>query len=193
MHHVTHGENVKQIKKEGLVAGMVCAEANMAGCTDEDFEDIEEMNEEERVRHAFNDILSWNKPKKEFPGHDYGNFFWSKDMTARYHRKAMDKKNPDGNYRIVQVYSPKIACKCYESDFQAAEDLFQLVTDNIDDVERINNTGAMDKKDESLEKKADKLAKDYYKTMKKWSGKEDSEKEIICPCNISKESIVRIV
>lgn len=192
LHHVTDDKNTKAIEKNGLTAGMICSEANMAGCSD-DLHEIEEMNDEHRARIVFNDLLRYNKIDKEHPDHDYGNFFWSDDMTARYHRKAMDHKNPVTRYRIVQVYAPKIPCTCYESDFQKAEDLFQYVLDNIDDLERINNTGAEDENDKNIERRADKLALNYYKSMKKWTGKSDGDKEIICPCDIPKKSIVRIV
>jgi len=194
LYHVTDKKNIKTIQKKGITAGMVCSEANMAGCIeDEDAWVDHEMNTEERTREVFNQILQENKPKKTYPGHEYGVFFWADDTTARYHRKAMDHKNPIGDYHIVQVYAPKIPCTCYASDFQKAEDLFQYIQDNIDDIERILNTGEEDKNDKEIIQEADKKAKQYYKTMKKWDGTKQPDKEIICPCNISKKHIVRIV
>lgn len=194
LYHVVDHRNIPHIQKKGIKAGMVCAEAGMAGCVNDEeawFEN--EMNIEERTREAFNDVLRDNKPKKEHPSHDYGVFLWSDDNTARYHRKAMDRKNSIGDYRIVQIHTKSIPCRCFEADFQKAEDLFQYIEDNIDDIERINNTGTEDKNDEKLIKEADNLAKDYYKTMRPWSGKSDSLKEIICPCDIPKKNIIRIV
>jgi len=193
LHHVTDYRNIDEIKESGLSPGAVCSEANMAGC--EDSWEGQEMNIEERTREAFDDTLNCNKPKDkpEFPTHDSGVFFWADDTTARYHRMAMDRKNPIGNYNIVQMYVPKIPCNCYEADFQKAEDLFQFIMDNIDDIERINNTGCEDDHDKKLAKETDRLAEDYYSTMKEWSGNADPDKEIICPCHIPKESIVRVV
>lgn len=195
LHHVTIARNIKSIQKKGINAGAICSETGMGGCEYDDLEFMErdEMNIEERTRGAFNEILRDNKPKKEYPDHDNAVFFWSDDKSARYHRSAMDKKNLIGDYRIVQIYQPKIPCTCYEADFNKAEDLFQYIETNIEDIERIQNTGPETKEDKKIINEADALAKTYYKSMKPYRGVPKSDKEVVCPCDVSKKAIVRII
>ena len=193
IHHVTDHRNIKTIQKKGIHAGHICSEANLAGCQLDDLMMDHELNIEERTRDMFNQILNHNKPHRTLPSHDQAVFFWSDDKTARYHRSAMDRKNPLGNYHIVKIYHPLIPCQCYEADFQKAEDLFEHIEKNIDDIERIENTGPETKEDKTIIKKADQLAKQYYKTMRPYKGIPNPDKEVVCPCSIPKKAIVRIL
>lgn len=187
LYHVTREENVPLLRREGLRTGMPPAEAKLAGVPEEGFDDGE-MSDEERAREMFNGYLREACPPG-MPAHDDAVFFWSDRGRAASMAQKMERQTPFG-YAVVVVDSDGIPCTCYEAVFEKAEDLFTHIEYHIREYENIDSMGPETDEDEVLLREAQGMARDYYASMRPFTGTPNSDMEVVCGCDVPPEAVV---
>jgi len=212
LYHVTTRENAELIKNQGFKAWFTHTEGGRAAekarailaKQDEELEEDEreclyddecEISDEEMAREIFDQILAMNRRKVDpaLPGHSGTVFFWSNPDEAEYRRRIVDS----GSIRqhvILEVDPSKIPCQCYEADIELTDELFNEIMGNLDKAGFCAGQWGLGDEDEETEEFCDRLddiATEYYRGMRPFSGRPKFGKEILCPCNIPKEAVVR--
>ena len=170
LYHVTRQENVPSILENGLSRYAAASESV-------DEEDAE-------VRMVFNEYL---------PLHNSSVFMWSDVNVAEAMREHMSQLTGD-DYAIIEINALKIPCKCYYGDSSLAEELFDLIDSNAMEFVMISSEGVMDERDAELDAEARELAERYIKSLTEINfrtAEPDPTKEVICPCDVPVDAIVR--
>jgi len=187
LYHVTRVENIPLLRRAGIRTGMPPAEAKLAGVPEEEW-DVLEISDEERAREIFDGYLREAAPVG-MPRHDQAVFFWSDPDKARGIADAVTRQSP-WEYEVVVVDADRIPCGCYEAPYMKAESLFSNVKCHVREFENIESIGPETDEDERLVTEAQDIARDYYASMRPFTGVPDAEMEVACGCDIPPEAIV---
>ncbi len=210
LYHVTTSPNAELIRQNGFDSSFrhaeggeaaMLAEAILAGENVEDFW-VDQQTDEALTREVFNDILDQALGKvskergKDLPRHWGSVFFWPNRLQAQFRRDMVAQNNPAQPYEILEVEASKIPCTCYEADIGKSDELFNEVGANLEVAVNCSNMGLWPHDPEEQEEarelcaNLDRIAEDYYRGMKPFTGRQLAAKEVICPCDIPKEALV---
>lgn len=203
LYHVTGLARAALIRKEGFVPGQIVSEsagmaeaAARAELTGEELDWYEdELSDEERAREAFDSFMddAWREARQKDPNvpqHTDSIFFWDDKQAAVDARRTVSW-NTGEPWTILEVDPTKIPCRCYQADKGVSDDLFDTVMADLDAAEACAGiTGYGDEEELDCDK-FDKIAKRYYRTVKPWDGRSNYDDEVMCPCEIPPDAIVR--
>lgn len=204
LYHVTGTARAALIRKQGFVPGILPSEAGaeeyaQAELAGEDLDWYEsEMSEEARAREAFDVYMreayrDARQRDPHVPDHTDAVFFWDDKGMALSAKRAM-QQNTAHPFTVLEVDASKIPCRCYQASNTLADDLFSTIEGDLETAEACAGiTGFYDEEEEEEAncERFDQMARDYYRTVKPWDGRSNPENEIMCPCEIPPEAIVR--
>lgn len=197
LYHVTQRRKVPRILAQGLRVGFTSSEREARVCVIEeetgrdrdepDFWDVAQddgpLQAEEHAREDFDSFLEDERPAGS-PSHDASTFFWASKPDAEYLRRRMQEKNPCDPYDILTVDPKKVPCRCSSADYHSAEELFAFLEAHSGEYNPPLT--------EQGERRASRLAREYYQTMRPWRGDPEEDREVLCPCAVPRTGIVQV-
>jgi|GEM_PF-4007188 len=203
LYHVTTERKAEAIKKRGkMIVGYTSSEREAAVCEferetglsredpefTEGFYEFYDDGREARAREDFDTALSKARPEG-MPGHEDSLFFWPDLDKASWVRGRMSERNRCDNYVVLEADPSKIPCQCFAADADVAEDLF-------DEARKLHPSEyeptLAEEEEWEVEEEMEKLAKEYYTTMKKYPDGDFTGLEILCPCDVPAKAIKRV-
>jgi hypothetical protein len=167
LYHVTTEAKAGAIRRRGkMVAGHVMSE--MGG------------SREAETREEFNRLLGRFRPEGR-PGHTKSLFFWPDLDKAQYIKRQMEERNPSERYVVLAVDSAKVPCQCFAGDANMVNKLYEVLYE----LRPSEYEPPLEEEEErEKEEEAEKLAKDYYRRMRKYPDGDFTGMEILCPCDV---------
>ena len=188
LYHVTSVARLKDIigNREGLLTNQTpLSTENILNDLDKEIDESEDLFEEEFedcsaiAENELNEILTDTAPKKYRRGRD-SVYFWG-SLGKALHTARLLQKNVSQPLAVIEVDSHKVNCTCYKADAE--------ITDDIHDEYLSGCYGSKMPDEEKIES----LAEDYWESASDYTPCEDiDQEEIVCPCDISPNTIAAI-
>ena len=200
IYHVTTRYNAILAQRDGLIPAWTPAEAGEAAIRAEAIVKGEpepeeiwvEVPRERAAREVFNAILREVRYElnPNLPSHESSVFFWATRATAEYRKSLI--KDPLYPLVILEVEAARIPCQLYQASIRTSDDLFDICYADPYALENVVIYG--NEPDEEVQISLDEayaIARRYYQDMRPWTGETRDDIEILAPCVVPPEAIVR--